>query len=166
MTRINVIDPVVLTDAHLMAEYRELPMVMASLRRSLASKNGIKHIPPEYTLNRGHVSFFYDKGRFLYDRYQALKVELRARSYNISEARVADFFVFIENDLMGDWNPTETALVINAERVSTRIQQKVHWYRYRGTPLPSVPVDLRRELMHPSRLWRRPHEPFQSANAT
>lgn len=155
MTRINVIDPTVLTDAHLMAEYRELPMVMASLRRSLASKGGIKKIPSNYTLNTGHVSFFYPRGRFLYDRYQALKAELRSRGYNISETRTSDFFVFIENGLMGDWIPDDRALEINAERVTTRILQKPHWYRYRGTPLTDLPNDLRMQLIYPTMIWRR-----------
>lgn len=155
MTRINVVEPSMLTDAHLMAEYRELPMVMASLRRSLASKGGIKRIPPQYTLNAGHVSFFYDKGRFLYDRYQALKAELRFRSYNISEARVADFFVFIEHDLMGDWNPTDYALAVNVERITTRILQKVEWYRYRGTPLTQLDPAMQQRLIHPMYLWSR-----------
>ena len=57
MTRINVIDPIELTDQHLMAEYRELPMVMGSLKRTLASKTGFnpKKVPSKFTLNSGHV---------------------------------------------------------------------------------------------------------------
>ena len=62
MTRINAVHPTVLTDQHLMAEYRELTMVMGSLKRSLNSKNGLPPIPEKYTLNAGHVTFFYNKG--------------------------------------------------------------------------------------------------------
>ena len=37
-------------------------MVHAALRRSLKSKHGLQGIPPKFTLNTGHVKFFYDKG--------------------------------------------------------------------------------------------------------
>ncbi len=40
MTRINLIPVHELTDQHLMAEYRELPMIGASLKRTLSSKTG------------------------------------------------------------------------------------------------------------------------------
>ncbi len=64
MTRINVIDPIDLTDQHLMAEYRELPMIMGSLRRSLKSKKGLPKITPKYTLNAGHVTFSTTQANF------------------------------------------------------------------------------------------------------
>lgn len=67
MARINVVHPTVLTDQHLMAEYRELTMVMGSLKRSLNSKNGLPPIPAKYTLNAGHVAFFYNKGAWRVD---------------------------------------------------------------------------------------------------
>ena len=65
MTRINSnIDPKKLTDQHLMAEYRELPMVPAALRKSLRTqsvKTILSKIPKRYKLNSGHVLFFVDK---------------------------------------------------------------------------------------------------------
>ena len=62
MTRINIIDPAELHDQHLVAEYREIFMVGSSLQRSLKSANwDPKNIPVSFTLNKGHVSFFYDK---------------------------------------------------------------------------------------------------------
>jgi len=132
MTRINVVDPEYLTDQHLMAEYRELPMVMGSLRRSVQSKNGLPKIPSEYTLNKGHVSFFYNKGKFLHRRYKALVAELLKRGYTLDPDRKADFTVFIDSDLYEEWQPGEQALRINVERVTQRILQKPHWYRYKG----------------------------------
>lgn len=135
MTRINVLSPAELTDQHLMAEYRELPMVMGSLRRSLASKNGLPKIGEKYTLNAGHVKFFYNKGKFLQRRYKLLIDELHARGYKLDPERRADFSVFIDNNLYGDWQPDENAHKINLERIQLRISQKPHWYRYRGNPL-------------------------------
>ena len=64
MTRINIIPVEELMDQHLIAEYREITMVPVSLARTLSSKTGLdyKKISKSYTLNKGHVYFFYDKG--------------------------------------------------------------------------------------------------------
>ena len=60
MTRINIIPASELHDQHLIAEYREITMVPAALRRTLNSKKGLDEskIPSTYTLNKGHVYFF------------------------------------------------------------------------------------------------------------
>lgn len=118
-----------------MAEYRELPMVMGSLRRSLVAKNGLPKIGEKYTLNAGHVKFFYNKGKFLHKRYCMLIAELEKRGYNLDPERKADFSVFINNNLYGDWQPDADARRINKERIDLRINQKPHWYRYYGKPL-------------------------------
>jgi hypothetical protein len=65
MTRINVVPVEDLTDQHLMAEYRELPMVLAAARRSKIEGYEVSHA---YTLNKGHVKFFYSKKRWLTSR--------------------------------------------------------------------------------------------------
>ena len=73
MTRINAnIPPSELKRMHLVAELREITMVPASLRRSLRSKSVnqvIRSIPDKFTLNSGHVKFFYDKLEFLKQRF-------------------------------------------------------------------------------------------------
>ena len=138
MTRINTIPVSELTDQHLMAEYRELPMVNASLRRSLQSKSqsGLKTIPKDYTLNTGHVKFFYNKGKFLYNRYYQLIKELNKRSYNINpEDRVVDWSVFHQNNLFIDWIPDSKSHTINTERLILRIESKPHWYKYYSKPI-------------------------------
>ena len=72
MTRINAgVDPADLKRAHLLAEWREITMVPASLRRSLRTKTKnevLRSIGPAFTLNRGHVTFFYDKMLYLRKR--------------------------------------------------------------------------------------------------
>jgi deoxyribonuclease (pyrimidine dimer) len=70
MTRINIIPVEELMDQHLIAEYREITMAPVILARTLSSKTGLdyKKISKSYTLNKGHVYFFYDKGfACLYD---------------------------------------------------------------------------------------------------
>lgn len=138
MTRINTIDVKHLTDQHLMAEYRELPMVNAALNRSLSSKSGVRHssIPKNYTLNRGHVMFFYNKGEWLYERYQQLIGELRERGYDIDpDSRVVKWDHFVYNGLYNSWEPDEAAHKINVERLVERVSAKVDWYRKSGVPI-------------------------------
>ena len=78
MTRINIIPPKKLYDQHLIAEYREITMIPAALNRTLNSKSGLilSKIPEKYTLNRGHVYFFYNKGLYLNKRYEKLIEEM------------------------------------------------------------------------------------------
>ena len=145
MTRINTIDIKHLTDQHLMAEYRELPMVNASLKRSLSSKRGVRHsnIPAEYTLNKGHVTFFYNKGKWLHERYEALIAELRSRGYEINpEARVVNWDVFKDNGLFNSWAADEKAHVINVERLLVRVAARLNWYRLMGTPVDEQYLDF------------------------
>ena len=74
MTRINVLPVEELIDQHLMAEYREIFMIGSALQKSLSSPNwDKKRIPKELTLGTGHVMFFYDKGKYLFKRYDKIR---------------------------------------------------------------------------------------------
>ena len=90
MTRINIIPPKELYDQHLIAEYREITMVPAALNRTLNSKNGLNKakIPKQYTLNKGHVYFFYDKGKYLSKRYNSIRNEMISRGMKPDETRI------------------------------------------------------------------------------
>lgn len=132
MTRINLIPVTELADQHLMAEYRELPMIMGSLKRTLESKDGWqkKKVSPQYTLNKGHVYFFTNKKSFLVNRFAALVEELKRRKYNIwPEDRVIDWNVFDPVPQV-EWTPTEQDVQLNMERITARIAQKPEWYRW------------------------------------
>ena len=136
MTRVNTIDPSILSDQHLMAEYREIPMVMGSLKRTLASKKGLDHKrkTDSYNLNKGHVYSFYFRGKWLHERYQSLISELEKRGYNLDPERVADFDVFKECGLYLDWTASANDHLINIERIVTRISEKPAFYKLRGKP--------------------------------
>lgn len=146
-----MIDPSELTDQHLMAEYRELPMVMGALRRSLVAKNGLPQIGDRYTLNGGHVKFFYNKGGWLKRRYYALVLELLERGYQLDPARRADFTVFERNGLDGMWSADQQALEINRERVRQRILAQPDWYRYKGASISTLPIYPK--LIEPTTVW-------------
>lgn len=133
MTRINCIPPEFLLDQHLLAEYVETAMALASLRRSKATG---KPLPKRdhYTLNAGHVIFFYDKGKFLKRRYESLKVELLSRNFSLDESRHMEWDAY-SPELMYDWEPTERDQLINVERILVRVNKKPDWYRYKREPI-------------------------------
>lgn len=151
MTRINVIDPTQMADQHLMAEYRELPMVMGIMRRSLVAKNGLPSIGSEYTLNSGHVKFFYNKGGWLKKRYYALVLELIERGFNLDPTRKACFKVFEDNGLDGPWQVTQRDMDINVARVRERIDAKPSWYRYNGYKITEC--GMYSILTSPNKIW-------------
>jgi len=138
MTRINTIDVKLLADQHLMAEYRELPMVSSALRRSIAGKSGgnglLSRIPKQYTLNKGHVLFFYNKGKFLSNRYNQLIEELYDRGYSITPSdRDVSFDVHFDRPSFGnDWSACDADHVINCDRILQRISEKPNWYKMKG----------------------------------
>lgn len=132
MTRINLVDPSELMDQHLIAEYREIRLLVANHRRSFASKKGVdkKRIPSAFTLNAGHVSFFLDKGKYIADRYQQLIREMENRGFSPQLTEI-DTTVWPEG-YFNDWQPTEHDKNIVRERIAIRMSQRPGWYRYRG----------------------------------
>ncbi len=146
MTRVNLIEPVDLLDQHLMAEYRELPMVGASLGRTLASINGYDKtkVPRRYTTGKGHVYFFYNKVDFLTKRYEAIVTELKQRGYNLDVDRQNDGwknFYEIEDDQIS-YAPTEEEIKTNIARLHIRYLNKPDWYKYKGELMENYAVFL------------------------
>jgi len=132
MTRINLVPPSELADQHLVAEYREIFMVGSSLQRSIGSKNWATTkvtLPKIFTLNTGHVKFFYDKGKYLSDRYDDIRVEMIMRGMNPDPARVFKSWQF-PIELYKSYTPTPDALDIIRERIAYRISEKQNWYRW------------------------------------
>jgi deoxyribonuclease (pyrimidine dimer) len=142
MTRINLVNVKNLADQHLFAEWREIKMVPAALRRSLKTRSVqdiINGIPTRYTLNKGHVTFFFDKMKFLYDRYNLLTQELVERDYDLSDVSTFDKFLIDIPDrfCIQEWAPDNEEVKINVERIMQRINEKPDWYRYYGAKVTS-----------------------------
>lgn len=129
MTRINLVDPSELYDQHLVAEYREIFMVGSSLQRSLRSPNWKRiDIPNKFTLNKGHVKFFYDKGLYLYLRYQSLVKEMKNRGMSPDADRTFKIEQW-PTHLYNDWTPSEEDKDVIRERITQRVNEKPGWYR-------------------------------------
>lgn len=139
MTRINLVPPVELMDQHLFAEFREIKMVPKSLSRSIRARGVagvLAHIPAQFTLNTGHVSFFYDKGAYLFERFGLLRHALRRRGFQFNEAALFDpDEVMRDAPWCGHYTPTTAALALIRERIASRVAMKPEWYRYEGKAL-------------------------------
>lgn len=138
MTRINLVPVEELMDQHLFSEFREIKMVPKSLRRSLAARGTegvLKMIPKDYTLNKGHVSFFYDKAGYLMLRYQELREELCKRGINFDRESKLDpdlIFDTLGSEFLKCYTPTANALAIIRERIEEKLALRPGWYRYYG----------------------------------
>lgn len=121
-----------LMDQHLIAEIKEINQLSGSFRVSLKSKNGIDitKLPKKFTLNTGHVKFFYDKGQYLEKRFNDLVAEAKERKYNITAEFNNEWFKNSRLDLYQDWSPDEEAIITVTERINLRISQKPTFYTY------------------------------------
>lgn len=131
MTRVNTVDPSELYDQHLAAEAVEILMICSNLKRTLRSRAGFqpKKVPPTYRMGAGHVYFFYNKGRYLYRRFQSIQDEMLNRGMSPE----AEFPIEVwPNSLFNDWEPNEAAIAVSRERIAERVSQKPGWYRYYG----------------------------------
>lgn len=131
MARINSnIDPKQLHRLHLIAEYREITMVPAALRRSLRTKDiGVilRSIPRKFTLNSGHVKFFYDKMVFLQGRFDTLVKEMEFRGYTTDISR-KEAFNGLPHEFYNNWESSRDDDAIVLDRIRLRKEQKPHLY--------------------------------------
>ena len=132
MTRINLINPSKLSDQHLIAEYREIFMVGSALQRSLKSSSWQKtkeNLPQYFTLNKGHVKFFYDKGKYLNDRYLKIIKEMKDRGMKPDPKRKFKREQW-PNDLYNEWEPNKKDFKIIEQRIKEKLNKKPNWYRW------------------------------------
>ena len=130
MTRINsAIPPRNLTDQHLIAELRELPRIFTAVGKRIEKGTGFDDIPKEFTLETGHVKFFYDKTLFLQRRHAILRKEYKRRFNKDWQFKPEWSF---------EWQtyiPTQEEKQILTDRISTRIQESNQVPRYYGQPI-------------------------------
>ena len=94
--------------------------------------------PQAYTLNTGHVSFFYDKALYLRKRYALLRAELERRGINFNRDSLLDpdgVFDALDERFRKDYDPTPEALALVRARIQEKIALKPHWYRHNGKPI-------------------------------
>lgn len=123
MTRINCIDPKMLTDKHLGAEYRELPRIFGLVRKAIdrGEVPNDPRNPKAYTLGKGHCRFFYNRLGYLVSRQKQLCDECKRRGRKVSFDNIDSLVYNIPNEWMNDWVPDHTAIGINKQRINERL---------------------------------------------
>ena len=122
MTRINLVPPQELSREHLVAEYKEIMRLPNNLKKSLSRKKkpfSMSEIPSEYVLGEGHVKFFYDKMKFLQERFELLLLEMGRREYTTN---FNDSSIFIPNDIKfyNNYTPSIKEIELNKARIAER----------------------------------------------
>lgn len=122
MTRINVVPVEELTRQHLQGELKEITRVFGLARKAQFDViKGKRSLPSSYILGTGHVLFFYNKLKFVADRYEALVQEMQRRGYKPNPILREELLAGISPKLYNDYVPTEEALKINRERIDLRL---------------------------------------------
>lgn len=130
MTRINCVPVAELTDAHLGAEYRELPRVIGLVRAAIerGESPGDRRNPQSYVLGPGHVRFFYARLAWVKERYEQIVDECDRRGRR-ARFRALPFGSDIPVQWWGMWTPDAAALALNRARIAERssnIKERVH----------------------------------------
>lgn len=122
MTRINVLPVEELCDKHLLAEFREMTRIPNTINSGKAKVVKSK-IPKQYTLGKGHVTFFYDKLKWLHNRYQELYKEGLYRGFNLNSIWPKT----VPIELYNDYQITPEAISTNKERIALRMPNNARW---------------------------------------
>lgn len=70
----------------------------------------------------GYVLFFYDKLKFIADRYESLVAEMQRRCYKPNPIHRKELLDKIDHKLHNDYIPTAEAVRINRERIQLRLK--------------------------------------------
>jgi deoxyribonuclease (pyrimidine dimer) len=126
MTRVNVVPPSELCDQHLLAEHREITRIPNML---LAGKLKYEYNdrPDEYTLGAGHIKFFTNKMRWLWQRYLAVHAECIRRGFAVTDIWPYDEWGCAVLDNWNDWKVTPMALRLNRARIRDRMPANARW---------------------------------------
>lgn len=120
MTRINVgIAPQELNTRHLIAEHREIKRVPNLVTRG---RFNMKSTPLGFTLGKGHVAFFYDKLKYLKERYEALYKECISRGFNVSY--YGNAWDDVPKQYYNDYIPEEKDGQIIRQRIKEKLENK------------------------------------------
>jgi deoxyribonuclease (pyrimidine dimer) len=151
--RINIVPVTELTDQHLGAEYLEIQLACGALQRTLRSKRGFvpNKVPPRFTLNHGHIYFFFNKGAYLERRYNAIRAECAARG----RKTLIDFPAHVwPAELFNSWLPSPADYIPIRVRIAQRVLLKPPWYKFWSRPLTPLKI-----LSYKSYLEDHCHDP-------
>ena len=124
--RINAGIPVKnLSDEHLRAEEAEIAMCPGFYNKVWKGKS---LIPVQFTLGKGHISFFMNKKSWTLKRYQKLHEECLRRGFNIKDKSERWSLWNPKNDV--DYVPSIKDKQIVKERIITKINNSTGVFHY------------------------------------
>lgn len=135
MTRINSAIPVKnLTDEHLLAEHREIKRLPSCYIISRCS-GSINNIPETFQLGKGHVTFFLNKQKFLFNRYIEIHNECLNRGFKVldyTDNWIDNIRDMSSNGCWENYTPTKEEHDLLVNRISQRINDSskgnFHYY--------------------------------------
>lgn len=127
MTRINsAIPPCALTDKHLLTEHREILRMVHHWKISKRTR-----FPEKFVFGPGHVNFFINKQKFIYERYLALYQECLARNYFVTDWSQLWKDQMFQMRCSGCWNdhiPTREEYELQIQRIEDKLKVQKHTY--------------------------------------
>lgn len=125
MVRVNLIPVRKLADQHLIAEYREIMMLVGSVKKHPPKEKD--KIPREYNLGKGHINFFKNKLGYLKKRFEAIKKEMKRRGFKPGKSLS---LAGCNKSLIKDWRPKPEDIKKIKSRLRARIRLKSSFYSY------------------------------------
>ena len=126
MTRINAsIKPIELTNTHLLAEIRELPRILNTVK---SGKAKIENKTDTFKLGSNHTTFFYGRLKYLVNRHKNLVNEAKVRGFNIMD--YSESYKDIPPHLFNDWRETKEARELLKERINLRLTESKQTIRF------------------------------------
>jgi deoxyribonuclease (pyrimidine dimer) len=126
MVRVNIINPKYLADQHLVAEYNEILMLVAYIKKYPSLSN----IPIKYCLGKGHMKFFKNKVLYLAKRHETLKKEMNKRVFIATKKiKLSDFRLNNKKD----WKACSEDKEVIKKRLIEKLKLKPEFYRHYGT---------------------------------
>lgn len=137
MTRINVLEVGILSDQHLMAEYRELPRMLPYITAWINQGCPTDKIPSTYVLGKGHMKFFLDKFHWLVRRHSRIVMELvHVRGYNLKHTDTLHLAGTTPPENPIQYTPTAIDISLNQERIVEKLRLRPSFYTWTNTPIP------------------------------
>lgn len=138
MARVNIgINPLYLSDQHLIAESVEITMITGGLR-----KNGYQiksEIPLQFNLGKGHINFFKNKLLYLAYRLLIVNMELTKRGIkNSTIIRLDEFPVELTNDWTPTWEDSKIIRFRIFDRLNYPLKARKGFHRYYKNPIENL----------------------------
>lgn len=142
MARVNVgVNPLFLSDQHLIAESVEITMITGSFRK--LQYRIFSDIPKTFSLGKGHMNFFKNKLMYLKKRLDSVNSEMRRRGFSPS-TQIDDVISEAPAKYLNDWIPAFSDTIQIRNRITSRLKERTNgkpgqnFYRYSRQSIPDV----------------------------